>query len=348
MNENARRLLALGASVGLVGAAFAIRGGDDDGGGGGGTGGDGGRRLVCTTDLAEVCDALSDDYDVRVEDAVVTADALTGAARADDVDADLWLVARPWAESVATTRELAGDPAVTGGASGTVARSPVVLVVQESRADALAGDCGGDVRWACVGDVADQPWTEAGGPPTWGTVKAGIAAPGAGSGLLALGAAVADHLGRPDFASNDFDGSLDNWLSGLAATAATSDRPDVVEQMITGGPGIMAALGTVEAGADAALERDVVRVVVPEPIVTADLVVVPIADEGSGDADDAAGDADDLAGEGDLLDALAAAGWRVEGRDPAEGIDAALELPDEAGVPRGDVLRVLLDRWSQL
>jgi hypothetical protein len=342
MSENGRRVLALGASVGLVALAFVVRGRADDGDGPGG-GGDGGNRLVCATELGDVCDALADDYDVTVEDAFTTAERLIGidSGRAP---ADLWLAPRPWVEAVEVSRDLGGNDPVTGEASGTIARSPVVLVVQESRADALAGSCdGGTIAWQCVGDAADGPWTDAGGQPNWGGVKAGIADPAAGANLVTLGAATADFLDDPGFASNDFDGALDNWLSGLAASAPAADRPDAVGEMITGGAGIIAVLGTVEAEAGPALGSDLVRVVVPEPVVTADLVAVPIVDEGD-DSDAAA----DLAGDGDLLDALAEAGWRVDGRDPAPGIDTGVELPDQGNLPQGDVLWVLLQRWQDL
>jgi hypothetical protein len=78
-------------------------------------------------------------------------------------------------------------------------------------------------------------------------------------------------------------------------------------------------------------------VVVPEPLATADLVVVPIGTN----ARDAEG-AEELAGNDTLLDALASAGWRVEGRDLAPGIDAGLRLPQSDNLPSGDVLRPLL------
>lgn len=341
MSENGRRVLALGVSVGLVALAFVVRGQADDGDGRGG--GDGGDRLVCATELGDVCDTLADDYDVTVEDAATTADRLIAIARADEAPADLWLAPRPWVEAVEVSRQLNGNDAVTGEASGTIARSPVVLVVQQNRADALAGSCGGTIAWQCVGDAADGPWTDASGQPNWGTVKAGIADPAAGANLVTLGAAAADFLDDPGFASNDFDGALDNWLAGLAASASAADRPDAVGEMITGGAGIIAVLGTVEAEAGPALSSDVVRVVVPEPVVTADLVAVPIVEEGVDS--DAAGD---LAGDGDLLDALAEAGWRVDGRDPAPGVDTGVELPDQGNLPQGDVLWVLLQRWREL
>ena len=341
MGENARRVLALGASVGLVGLAFVVRDQGEDGGGDAG----GGNRLVCATELAEVCDALSEDYEVRVEDAAVTADHLTSINLGREAQADVWLAPRPWVDAVAVTRQLVGVRPVTGEASATIARSPVVLVVQANRADALAGSCSGDISWQCVGDVAGAPWTEAGGQPNWGTVKAGIADPAAGANLVALGAAAADFLDDPGFASNDFDGALDNWLTGFAATSSAADRPDAVGEMITGGAGIIAVLGTVEAEAGPALGSDVVRVLVPEPVVTADLVAVPLGPTSDVEDSDAARD---LAGNSDLLDRLAEAGWRVEGREPAEGIDAGVTLPDQGNLPQGDVLRVLLQRWQEL
>jgi hypothetical protein len=341
MSENGRRVLALGASVGLVALAFVVRGRADDGDGPGS--GDGGNRLVCATELGDVCDALADDYDVTVEDAATTAAQLAAIPQADEAPADVWLAPRPWVEALEVGRQLAGDVTVTGEISDTIARTPVVLVVQENRADALAGSCGGTIAWQCVGDAADGPWTDAGGQPNWGTVKAGIADPAAGANLVTLGAATADFLDDPGFASNDFDGSLDNWLAGLAASASAANRPDAVGEMITGGAGIIAVLGTVEAEAGPALASDVVRVVVPEPVVTADLVAVPLVDEGV-DSDAAA----DLADDGDLLDALAEAGWRVDGRDPAPGIDTGVELPEQGNLPQGDVLWVLLQRWQEL
>ena len=351
MSDNGRRILALGASVGLVALAFVVRGRADDGDGPGGGGGDGGDRLVCATELGDVCDALADDYDVTVEDAFTTAEQLIGTD-SGRAPADLWLAPRPWVEAVEVSRELGGNEPMTGETSDTIARSPVVLVVQVSRSDTLAGSCGGTITWQCVGDAADGPWTAVGGQSNWGTVKAGIADPAAGANLVTLGAAAADFLDDPGFASNDFDGALDNWLAGLAATATAADRPDAVGEMITGGAGIMAVLGTVEAEAGPALDSDLVQVVVPEPVVTADLVAVPLVDAGGGDSGGGGGggggDADDLAGDGDLLDALAEAGWRVDGRDPAPGIDTGVELPDQGNLPQGDVLWVLLQRWQQL
>jgi hypothetical protein len=94
-SDTRRRLAALAAAVLVVLVAVVVRGRLDDGGGG--RGGDGGRVLVCPRELAEVCERAGGDVEVRVEDAAETADALVAAARADEVEGDLWLVPRPCA-----------------------------------------------------------------------------------------------------------------------------------------------------------------------------------------------------------------------------------------------------------
>jgi hypothetical protein len=81
-------------------------------------------------------------------------------------------------------------------------------------------------------------------------------------------------------------------------------------------------------------------------VVTADLVAVQILGPGDDAGSSSAGD--DLADDDDLREALASAGWRVDGQDLADGLDPDLALPDDAGVPQGDVLRALLQRWSEL
>jgi hypothetical protein len=350
VNETGRRLLALAGSIALVVVALFIRGrGDEDGSGSGsGGGGDDGETLVCPPELADACRAASGgDMDVQIEEAQVTADALTAAGRPGVVDGDLWLVPRAWVEAVSIPLELGGKDPVLGAPSATVARSPVVLVVASTRVDALtAGVCGGSVGWQCVGDVADGPWTDAGGESTWGKVKAGIAQPGGAAGLTLLGAAVADYLDDPGFASNDFSGPLDNWLSTLAAASGAADMPKAVDNMITRGPGELAILGTVEAAAADAFGNDAVQIIVPSPVVTSDLVAVQILGPGDDAGSSSAGD--DLADDDDLREALASAGWRVDGQDLADGLDPDLALPDDAGVPQGDVLRALLQRWSEL
>lgn len=328
--------MALAGAVALVLVAVVVRDrlvGDEGGSGGDGT-------VVCPTELADVCEQAAGDLDVRVEDTIETADRLVAAGRADEADADLWLVPRPWSEAVVDARARANAEPLLGDPVGPLARSPVGLVVWDERAAALeGGSCAGPLTWRCVGDAADRPWDEVGGRTHWGEVRAGLSDPESATGLMVLGGATAGYLERSDYASNDFDGGLSSWLGGWASSSAGIDD-DPVSRMLTRGPGELAVLGTLEADTLPAASRDELQVLVAEPVATADLVVVPV-----GDSDDAA---DDLAGDGDLLAALAQAGWRVPDHPLASGLDPDLTLPDDDGLPDGAVLRALLDRWREL
>ena len=76
----------------------------------------------------------------------------------------------------------------------------------------------------------------------------------------------------------------------------------------------------------------------PDPMVTADVVLAPAAGTDAGDALDTIG--------ADLLaERLAAAGWRVEGQDPIEGVDTAARLPEGSNLPPPGVLQTLRDLW---
>jgi hypothetical protein len=338
MSEEARRrVVALVGAVALVLVAVVVRDrlvGDEGGSGGDGT-------VVCPTELADVCEQAAGDLDVRVEDAIETADSLVAARRADEVDVDMWLVPRPWAEAVVDARARANAEPLLGDPVGPIARSPVSLVVWDEREAALeGGSCNGALTWRCVGDAADRPWDEVGGRPHWGEVRAGLADPGSATGLMVLGGATAGYFERSDYASNDFDGGLSSWLGGWASSSDEAAGDDPVSRMLTRGPGELAVLGALEADALPATDRDDVQVLVPEPFATADLVVVPV-----GDSD---GPADDVADDGDLLDALAQAGWRVPDHPLASGLDPDLTLTDDDGLPGGAVLRALLDRWLEL
>jgi hypothetical protein len=354
-NDGPRLALAVVAALALVAVGLVIRsrlGGDDDGGPGGDD-----LTLTCPDELADVCEeAVGDDMTVRRQAPSDTATALTEAASADDVDPGLWLVPRPWAEAVAADRERSGggaggggggdgaaahvddDEAVVGEPVGPIARSPVVIVAYEERAAALeAGGCGGPVTLRCLGDVAGEAWADVGGETAWGTVRTGIADPASASGLVVLGDAVGSYLDLDDYATNDLDDpTLSGWLRDLGRTPAAAGA-GAVTRMVTRGPGELSLLATVEADGRTAAGREGLQVLVPEPIATADLVVVPVGDVGDA--------ADRLAGDDALLDALATAGWRTEGRELPDGLDADLRLPDGAGVPRGEVLRAALTRW---
>jgi hypothetical protein len=336
-----KALAALAAAAALIVAAILARDAIDDGGdSAGGAAAGRSTTVVCPTELADACASLEDDVTVRVEPASVTADRLTTAADADEADTDVWLAPAPWVEVVADARERAGDPALVGEPSDAIGRSPVVLVMWNDRAAALeAGACGGPVQWRCLGDAADRPWDSVGGQGAWGRVNVGLSGSGTANGLVVLGGAAAGYFGGADYAANDLDGGLSGWLGALGAHADAT-ATDVVNEMLTRGPGQFSAVGALEADAARAADRADVRVVYPAPVATADLVAVPI-----GDAERAAGD---IAGNDDLRRALAGAGWRVDGEAAVAGVDDGLDLPADDSLPGGGVLGALLARWNEV
>jgi hypothetical protein len=336
-----KAVAALAAAVGLIVAAVLARDAlDDDGDSAGGSSAGSSTTLVCPAELADACAELEDDVTVRVEAASDTAERLATAADADEAGVDVWLTPAPWAELVADARERAGAPALVGEPSGVIGRSPVVLVMWDDRAAALeAGACGGPVDWRCLGDAADRPWETVGGESAWGPVNVGLTDPNAGTGLVVLGGAASGYFGTADYAANDLDGEFSVWLGALAAQADAS-AADVVNEMLTRGPGQFSAVGALEADTLDAADRDGVRVIYPAPVATADLVAIPI-----GGAEGAAGD---IAGNGDLRGVLAEAGWRVDGEPLATGVDGGLDLPADDSLPSGGVLAALLARWNEV
>jgi hypothetical protein len=337
-----KAVAALAAAAALIVAAVLVRDAldDDDGDSAGGSSAGSDTTLVCPTELADACAALEDDVTVRVEPASDTVERLTTAADADEADVDVWLAPAPWAELVADARERAGAPALVGEPSGVIGRSPVVLVMWDDRAAALeAGACGGSVEWRCLGDAADRPWDTVGGESAWGPVNVGLTDPATAAGLVVLGGAASGYFGTADYAANDIDGGFSGWLGALAAQADASTA-DVVNEMLTRGPGQFSAVAALEADALDAADRGGVRVIYPAPVATADLVAIPI-----GDAEGAAGD---IAGNDDLRRVLGEAGWRVDGEPLAAGVDGGLDMPDDDSLPGGGVLGALLARWNEV
>jgi hypothetical protein len=336
-----KAVAALAAAVGLIVAAILIRDAlDDDGDSAGGSSAGSGTTVVCPPELADACAELEDDVTVRLEAASVTAERVAGAADADEAAVDVWLAPAPWAEVVDDARERAGAPALVGEPTAVIGRSPVVLAMWDDRAAALeAGACGGPVEWRCLGDAADRPWDTVGGETAWGRVNVGLTDPDAASGLVVLGGAASGYFGTADYAANDLDGGFSGWLGALAAQADASGE-DVVNEMLTRGPGHFSAVGALEVDALDAADRDGVRVIYPAPVATADLVAIPI-----GGAEGAAGD---IAGDDDLRRVLGEAGWRVDGEPLAAGVDGGLDLPADDSLPGGGVLGALLARWNEV
>lgn len=288
-----RRVLAVLAAVAMVAVSLFVRArldDGDDGSGGDRNGGteadDGTFRVVCATELADVCQGLSGE--VTVEDVPVTADRL---AEDDDPGIDAWVAPSPWPEMVDEARAQAGLPALFGDDVQVLARSRLVVV---------GGDELGGCDWRCIGE-------RTGG----GELDLGWSDPASGFGLLAVGAATggffAGDLDAEDIATNDFDGAFDAFLRGLVDGATVDDAP--VERILQSGAFFDAAVSyeaeavpQVEAAGDT--RRGDLDVLYPEPVASVDVVLASVGDP---------------VGDDELRTALVEAGW-----DPPSGGDSGL------------------------
>jgi len=323
-----KRIGAVVIAVGLVLGAVVIRDrieGDDAGP----APSTRGVRLVCATQLAEVCAGLrSDDLEVVVEPAGRTADALAEVAEGDDPGLDLWLVDAAWPAVVEDNRryaDLGGE--VLGGTSEVLARSPVVLMVSPGLVPVLEQRCG-EVDWTCVGDTATRQQA------------VGIASPDRG-GLPVLASAVAGRLGTTDYAVGDFeDPDFSAWFDRIA-TSGTRDlgRQTPLERGVAA-PGYFAVVGTLEHEV-VSLPRSRRRYepIYPEPVITSDIVLAAV--DGTAEAG-----LDRLGGAERVRSLLAGAGWRVEGQPLPDGADADLALPERSNLPAAGVLQRLRELWG--
>jgi len=322
------------AAVVMVLGAIAVRSRLDHGsGGGGGEGkGSGELRLVCSTELAGVCEALKEKVTVSVEPAAVTADRLE---KAPDGPASLdgWLVPSPWPDIVRSTRQRAGLAPLLDATGPPLARSPLVLAVWPTRTAVLTKGCpGGQVTWRCWGDLAGQA-----------QVKPGHADVGEAVGVATVGAATAGFFGRADLARADIEDNDDYraWLTRLERAVPTF-RPTTgtaVGDMLLKGPVDFDAVGTSEAEAAplvaTAAARPVKPVVIyPSPVTTVDVVLATVPRGGAKRLTSAVGGKTGL-------DALAAGGWRVPRHRPADAIPSQPDLPAASGLPDAGIMDFL-------
>lgn len=340
-----RSVLALIAAAAMVAGALYLRQGD--------TGADEilspsePVSIICVTELAAVCQTLGDEAEVRVEEAGATAARLAGT---DGVDADAWVTVAPWPQLVAEARARAGGEPLVGESPTVLGRSPLVMAVWEERGAVLAGECGDDFGWRCVGRWAGRAWVDVGGQRAWGPVKPGHADPSnSATGLLVLGQAVSDFVGTTDFSARDLDDDgLLEWLTRLERAVPTFGTSSVspLQLMLRDGPGRYDVVGTTQAEAGPFLDRSaprggVVRLRYPQPLVVAEAVLAPL---GPGGAPQRSTDSVIEPGRA----ALAAAGWQVEGQPLAPGVTPEPPLPDDAGAPAAGVLDALRTRWEEI
>ena len=229
-----------------------------------------------------------------------------------------------------------------------MARSPLVLVAAKDRAAALGPRCpGGTVGWKCLGEAAttDGGWAAVAGRLDWGPVKPGYASPRSdGVGALVLGQAVASWFGRTDLSTTDLDDDgFRRWFAGLARAVPPEAS---LTTLLVRGPGAVDVVGTTEAEAGpllaASARRDSLTLLYPSPMATADLV---IATPGTGGPSESLASAvrSDAGAE-----AIAAAGWRVDGQKRAEGVPDGPPLPATDGLPSPGLLDALRVRWAEV
>ncbi len=316
----------------MVVGSLAVRSRLDESAGNGGGGGGDSLRLVCSTELFQVCEALNEDLTVSVEPAGVTADRLS---KAPDGPASLdgWLVPSPWPEIVRGARQRSGLTPMLDAAGPPLARSPLVLAVWPDRAAVLRQRCpGGQVTWRCWGDLAGQ-----------GQIKPGHADVNEAVGLAAVGAATAGFsANRPDLARADLEDNDDyrSWLARLERAVSTF-RPtggSALQDMLLKGPVQFDAVATTEAEAAplvaGSARTDKPVVIYPSPVTTVDVVLATVPGNRAKRLNAAVrGD--------DGLDALARSGWRVPRRRPANGIPSQPELPAAGGLPDAGILEFL-------
>jgi hypothetical protein len=307
--------------------------------------------VVCASELAAVCDQVRREHPeltITVEEASATADRLSQASFSRDATPiDAWLVPEPFPAMVDENRSFAGLDPLFDEASPVLARSPLTLTVWNDRLEKLRSACGGDPTWACIGDEAGQPWADLGGQQGWGNVKPGLPDPTTSAfGLLVLSQASAQELGRTDFASNDLqDPGYQTWLSQLKDSirpAPPTTSGAALGQMLSQGKGTYDLAGSAESES-----RDVpgsrynteLTVLYPSPMITADVVLVPLRGAASG------GHAREVFESDTTAAALATDGWRVPGQPPAPGVRSD-PLPDTDGLPKPGAVQALHDVWT--
>ena len=352
-----RRLLALVAAIALVVAAAVVGPLVHVFGGDGSSKpshhhGSGAGNIRCDQELAEPCNALAraTGITVDIQPAGTTVSELSKVADARGVAYDGWLTFTRDAEIVREARVRASLGSVIGSPLGPIGRSPLLLVVSKERETVLAKRCGGTITWKCVGEVAGTRWDSFGGQTAWGRVKAGHLNPSTtGEGLAVIGQEAAQFFGRVSLSRDDFQNdNFLQWFTQLERAVPSSD-PEPLNTMLTTSGAAYDVVATTEAvaapllaGASSAT-RNVVDLLYPAPVATADIVYAPVSNGSTDVRDSVAGD--------DGRRALARAGWRVGGEPFAKGITGKLALPPLArrsNLPDAGTLAALLETWREV
>jgi len=257
--------------------------------------------IACITELADACAALT-GVTVRVEDASVTAKAIAKG----NADIDAWVTLDPWPD---IANELAKRTVADPG--NRIARTDLLIAMVGERAAPLATACGGTVNWKCLGDAIGRPWTELGGQPEWGAIKAGVPNTTTAAGLIFLGHASSGYFGTENFATNDFDDAFLVWKSKVTATPATFTT--FIQQF----PAAFSGVGATRVDVTAGSGTRPVTAIDPAPSADAVVVIAPVAGHKVPGGTNA------------LKDRLRSAGWSTD------------NLPAPTGLPNAGVLLAL-------
>lgn len=304
-------------------------------------------RLVCAEELAAACSALREDPDSAYT-VDLQAAGETVAALVEGEPPDLWLVPAPWpqlAELLAGAAPAEGaQPAPVTEVSEPLARSPLVLAGFAERLAALQPVCGGTVTWSCIGEQAGTPWAELGMPEASGSLRPGHLDPTqSASGLLVLASAVTSRVGRTDLSRQDLASEeFIDWFANLESEvpAFSPSSGSQVTEMLTRGLASYDVIGTTQAEATLRLDNAPegpleIQVLTPEPVTTADVVLVSFG---------AAGGLEEAQRSlaAPLSAALGDSGWSTE------TAPSATPLPDDAGLPDAGFLIALQERWEEV
>jgi hypothetical protein len=321
----AARLLALVAAVAMVAGALAIRNRSDDAG----SGGSGRLHLVCASELANVCDALDGKgVDVTVEPAATTADRLKGL-KVDSNDIDGWLTSGPWGEMVDAVRPPSAGK-LFNAPGGALARSPFVLAVWKNRRAQLA--CAEPVGAACVGDAVIARG-----------FRVGMPSDDQAEGVLADAALGAAHIKDANFATNDLDGELADWMTSVDTNVDTVTRNPGARsftELLTFGAapadGYLSTEADIGPELAHAAKRSQLDLAYLSPVATVDVLF--FARTG-----DRGGRLNGIVHEDRVRELLRDHGWRVSGLDPVDGVADTPQLPADDGLPSAGVLQAIRD-----
>ena len=334
------RIVAVICVIGLLIGAFAWRERSDESGGSGSET----LRLVCVSEAASACEALAKQSKNRLTTTVEPAATTASALSADtSTDIDGWIAPPAWIEMVRSARQRASIGEGLREPSRSVARSPVVLVVDRARAGVMRSNCKGDIDWKCLGDVMGKGRWDAlpGGRTEWGQTNFGWSDPAtSATGLATLAGMTAGYFGRSDVDAFDLDDTAySQWITATTRSIARgSSNP--LTTMLTSGPATFNGVVTTESAAApllaTAARASEFETVYLNPRTTLDLSYAAVGKSGR------------LSGfvEGSQ-DEFADASWRLPGKATTDALRNDAGMPESDGLLSAGAMERLRSKWQQ-